>query len=416
MLQLIPTLFARSVCILHLAVCRSVQSRLTSLITFYFQRHVDSGSPERGVRVDSQGTEKGERGRPNGARRWRQGKSCHSGRWHGRYLRDHLSRGRQVCYFVNDLLHCWYFLHSKFDLQSMRRQGSNIRDWVGTRAMKIHITHFRNLRRDDIRCVIESYPVFTTRAFETNQRALRSTYDVASLVQSFFNFSWSVGRVEVKICSFWKIYCLGWYRNRNYTDQLSLLCSAERSASIYSLNTRTCYIFIWGGWLYIAAIDLNSKSKSWPACNHLHLLTLKIESDWLSGTGGWPRVNKAGRLGSNPGTVILKNWKTVCALCPASFPALMGGCEGTVHARCCHWFPSSAAFTAKAAAWPNAQASGSGRRRPLVTLRKESQKPSRNETGLTWLCPQRLTSHPFWPSFFWYFDFIACYWKKVAAA
>jgi len=69
MLQLIPTLFARSVCILHLAVCRSVQSRLTSLITFYFQRHVDSGSPERGVRVDSQGTEKGERGRPNGARR-----------------------------------------------------------------------------------------------------------------------------------------------------------------------------------------------------------------------------------------------------------------------------------------------------------------------------------------------------------
>jgi len=31
----------------------------------------------------------------------------------------------------------------------------------------------------------------------------------------------------------------------------------------------------------------------------------------------------------------------------------------------------SAAFTAKAAAWLRAQASGDGRRRPLVTLRKQ---------------------------------------------
>jgi len=34
--------------------------------------------------------------------------------------------------------------------------------------------------------------------------------------------------------------------------------------------------------------------------------------------------------------------------CPASCSVLMGGCMGTLHARCCHWLATSAAFTAKA--------------------------------------------------------------------
>jgi len=36
----------------------------------------------------------------------------------------------------------------------------------------------------------------------------------------------------------------------------------------------------------------------------------------------------------------------------------------------CHWFATSAAFTGKTAALPTAQASGNGRRGPLVTRRK----------------------------------------------
>ena len=44
---------------------------------------------------------------------------------------------------------------------------------------------------------------------------------------------------------------------------------------------------------------------------------------------------------------------------------------GAVHARCCHWFATSAALTTKAAAWLWAEASRDGRRRLLVTLRKE---------------------------------------------
>ena len=62
--------------------------------------------------------------------------------------------------------------------------------------------------------------------------------------------------------------------------------------------------------------------------------------------------------------------------------ALMDGCKRKLHALCCHWFATSAAFTAKVAAWPAAQADGNGRRRPLVTLPKCVQKPSMNETEL----------------------------------
>jgi len=44
----------------------------------------------------------------------------------------------------------------------------------------------------------------------------------------------------------------------------------------------------------------------------------------------------------------------------------MGGCKGTVHAQCCHWLATSAAFTYGA----NKQEVGAT---PLVTLRKEAQ-------------------------------------------
>jgi len=60
--------------------------------------------------------------------------------------------------------------------------------------------------------------------------------------------------------------------------------------------------------------------------------------------------------------VMLKTPKTVFAACPAFRSALMGGCKGTVHARCWHLLPISAALTAKAI--------GNGVGRPLVTLQK----------------------------------------------
>ena len=67
-----------------------------------------------------------------------------------------------------------------------------------------------------------------------------------------------------------------------------------------------------------------------------------------SGTPGKPRAAKVGRLGSIPGQVLPKIWKTMLTSCPASCSVLMGGCMGTLHARCCHWLATSAAFTAKA--------------------------------------------------------------------
>ena len=59
--------------------------------------------------------------------------------------------------------------------------------------------------------------------------------------------------------------------------------------------------------------------------------------------------------------------------------------QGTVHARCCHWLATSAAFTAKVAAWSTAQVSGDRRRWALVTFQKEYQANTRI-TKLT--CPE----------------------------
>jgi len=53
--------------------------------------------------------------------------------------------------------------------------------------------------------------------------------------------------------------------------------------------------------------------------------------------------------------------------CQALCSAVMGRRKGAVHARCC-------GFTAKTAAWPRRkQASGSGRRRPPMTLLTETE-------------------------------------------
>ena len=46
---------------------------------------------------------------------------------------------------------------------------------------------------------------------------------------------------------------------------------------------------------------------------------------------------------------------TSLATCPAACSALVDGCKGTVHARCCRCLATSAAFTAKVAAWPTTQ-------------------------------------------------------------
>ena len=119
---------------------------------------------------------------------------------------------------------------------------------------------------------------------------------------------------------------------------------------------------------------------------------------WVSGTVDWIKwyswLNTC-RLswcqGSIPDLVIAK--KIVLAAIPASCSTLSGGCKGTVHARRCHWFATSAAFTAKGAAWSRARASGDGRRRSFWTLRGV-QKYSINETELSGILIWKHTMGP----------------------
>lgn len=60
------------------------------------QRHVHRRPSERGLRSDPQREEEGQRGGPHGAGGRRQGPRRHPGGRHGRHLRHHLPRRRQV--------------------------------------------------------------------------------------------------------------------------------------------------------------------------------------------------------------------------------------------------------------------------------------------------------------------------------
>ena len=97
-------------------------------------------------------------------------------------------------------------------------------------------------------------------------------------------------------------------------------------------------------------------------------------NDKCDATTIWHRL--CGAVGWAPSRVVPKTW--------ASCSALMGGCKGAVHALCCHCLATSAAFTAKATAWPTAQASADGPCRPLVMLRNEYKTEwKRNRTSRT---------------------------------
>jgi len=84
---------------------------------------------------------------------------------------------------------------------------------------------------------------------------------------------------------------------------------------------------------------------------------------------------KAGwmEMGSIPGRVIPKTGKTVLAACVQPLWLMLGISE-KLHERCWHWLTTSAAFTANLAAWPTAQVSGNGGRRPLVTGQREQSE------------------------------------------
>ena len=89
-------------------------------------------------------------------------------------------------------------------------------------------------------------------------------------------------------------------------------------------------------------------------------------------------------------------WHSVLDTCPTSCSVLIGGCKETVHARCIHWLTvaTSAAFTAKAVTWPTARTSGAGRRRPLVTLRKQYTSDYNKLTELKWMIWQEVLARP----------------------
>jgi len=96
----------------------------------------------------------------------------------------------------------------------------------------------------------------------------------------------------------------------------------------------------------------------------------EVGNPWVDGAVSWAPATKAGRVDSFPGWVIPKTWKSVLVACPASCSAWLCWCEGTVHAPCCHWPGTSAAFTTKTVA--------RAPRRPLA--QKIVQKPVINET------------------------------------
>jgi len=115
-------------------------------------------------------------------------------------------------------------------------------------------------------------------------------------------------------------------------------------------------IFSWRGPIISFSMHSSLRWKwhsptGWPWWNKWQVTT-------AGGTVGWARATKAGRLGSIPGRVISRIWITSCS-------ALMGRCEGTVHARCCHC--------------ANKRRRG---HRKLVTLPKGVQNQRLNETEL----------------------------------
>jgi len=72
-----------------------------------------------------------------------------------------------------------------------------------------------------------------------------------------------------------------------------------------------------------------------------------------------------------------------------------------VHAQCCHWLATSAAFTAKEVAWSTMQASGDGRHWLLVTFRKEHRSQMSTKPNWCWTCRRKMARHqtkPRWSS------------------
>ena len=83
-----------------------------------------------------------------------------------------------------------------------------------------------------------------------------------------------------------------------------------------------------------------------------HVFTIR-----RSGTVGWARTTKAGRLRSVSGRIILRTSKTVLSVCPPSCSVFeCVACVQEVHARWCHRFAINAEFTAEVTA-PVAQIS-----------------------------------------------------------
>ena len=82
-------------------------------------------------------------------------------------------------------------------------------------------------------------------------------------------------------------------------------------------------------------------------------------------------------------------WKMVLAACPTLCSALMDGCKGMVHARCCHWLIISAAFTAKAAVWPTVQSCRDGHPMDLLWY----ERSTITEYKLNWTELSSLFNH-----------------------
>ena len=153
----------------------------------------------------------------------------------------------------------------------------------------------------------------------------------------------------------------------NYTRQLNMFLKISERGKLPGCSLLVAGLAITN----ICNIHENCKNYMWQGycCS------------WLS------TRYQSGRVGSIPGRATPKTWKLcdINAKHEARLENTTLGVDGWVQGNSSREVlpvtPINAAFYSKAAAWPKAQVSGDGRRRPLVTLQKE-YRSEHNETEL----------------------------------
>jgi len=150
---------------------------------------------------------------------------------------------------------------------------------------------------------------------------------------------------------------------------------------------------LWHNWLkFFPSFEKNSvcDGKDKPKCHNIDCKYISSAYEmhyfsnwWFSVTNLCIPAKRVQLVGCAPlklGRVIPKAWKTIPVACPTSCSALMGGCKGTVHVRCCHGLANQCSIHFK----NTRVAHGASKRRWAPQTTRETpngvQKPCVNET------------------------------------